>query len=259
MKWVIFVVLMCGVVAAGFYSAKVEVAVVKDRLRDRIDTILGKLDVQRKQVSLGLTGLKEGIERLRKARLQAQVKGEQIQRRVKPQQERIANVDATLRSLRDHLAANKPTEIAGRTYTVAELQELAAQALDTRKAYAEQLAGLQEAQARLAKVAATLARRQQDAEHRLLRMEGEVAALDCNRAALEAVEQASAAMAEPDVSLTKSLDSLQETVNNLCSDVEVELRVQDQQLAADTTKPLDAIESANPGDTIGEIDKALGK
>ncbi len=265
MKKISLLIVVCGLLYAGYFrgcGARGEL--VKQKLTERIDQMLGAIDVKRQEIDIAVNGLKGGIEGLRRAKIRAQVSGEQIQRRAKPQEERLAAIDSALKILRGHLAAGKPTEIAGRSYTPAELQDLANRVLGARKSCAEQMEGLHEAQKRLEKVATTLDRRQQDAENRLNQIEGQLAALDANRVALTALQQASEAVGNPDGTLVKNLDRLQENVTTLCGDVEVELRVQDEQWAADAAKSIDSIETTvahiqGPPNTIAEIDKIIGK
>jgi predicted nucleic acid-binding Zn-ribbon protein len=221
------VVVVCGALLVGLvhgYGARVEVA--KDKAMQRIDSLLGSMDVKRKEIELSVNGLKEGIDGLTRAKIKAQVCGDQVQRQAKPQEERLASMDSALKTIREHLEAGKPVEIAGKTYSPAELNELADRVIQARKVSAGQLDGLHEAQGRLQKVVVTLERKQQEIQNHLTEIEGQVAVIDSNRIALTAMQRSAEAMGESDGSLAKSLDHLQDKVNGLFADVEVELRCQ---------------------------------
>ena len=59
------VVVVCGALLVGLVhgcGARVEVA--KDKAMQRIDSLLGSMDVKRKEIELSVTGLKEGIDGL---------------------------------------------------------------------------------------------------------------------------------------------------------------------------------------------------
>ena len=163
MNRIVVAVLVCvALVMACVYGCGARMEVAKDKIQAKIDSILGTMDVKRKEIEISVANLKEGINGLRKAKIKAQVSGDQIQRQAKPQEEKLASMDAALKTLRGHLETGKPVEIAGKTYSPAELKDMADRVMEARKACAGQLAGLHESQGRLQKVAATLERRQHD-------------------------------------------------------------------------------------------------
>jgi chromosome segregation ATPase len=261
MKWLVLGACCIVVLALAFgWGARGEVA--KDKLKARIDAILGKMDVQRKEVELGIKGLKEGIDGLRRAKIRAQVSGEQIARQAQPYEDRLANMDSALKTLRGHLEANKPVELAGKTYSSQELKEMASSVLNARKVCSGQLDGLHQAQGRLKQVASALERKQTEAQTRLVNIEGQVAVIDTNRIALTAMQQSADLMGENDGNLAKGLDHLQEKVNGLFVDVETQIRVEDEKWAvADATKQLDTVDALvakiHPSDPKTEIDKII--
>ena len=185
----IFAGLVCGVLASALVlgcGARLEVA--KDKVREKIDSLLGTMDVKRKEIELSVTGLREGISGLRKAKIKAQVGGDQIGRQAKPQEERLAAMDGALKTLKGHLETGKAVEIAGKTYSPEELKSLTEQVIQSRKACAAQVDAFHESQGRLQKVAATLERKQQEAQSRLTEIEGQLAVIDSNRIALTAMQ-----------------------------------------------------------------------
>ena len=265
MTRIVLIVVLCGALLIGLVhgcGARGQVAVGK--LKEKIDFLLGTMDVQRKEIELSVNGLKEGIDGLRKAKIKAQVSGDQIQRQAKPQEEKLANLDVALKTLRGHLEAAKPVEIAGTTYSPAELKVMTDRVIQARKASAGQLDGLHEAQSRLQKVVATLERKQQEVQNRLTEIEGQVAVIDSNRIALTAMQRSAEVVGESDGSLAKSLDHLQDKVNGLFADVEVELRTEDAKWGEVASKEIDSVDGMvariqNSHDTVAEIDRLIGK
>ena len=267
MNRIVVAVLVCvALVMACVYGCGARMEVAKDKIQAKIDSILGTMDVKRKEIEISVANLKEGINGLRKAKIKAQVSDDQIHRQAKPQEEKLANMDAALKALKGHLKTGKPVEIAGKTYSPAELKDMADRVMEARKACAGQLSGLHESQGRLQKVAATLERRQHDTEGRLAAIEGQLAVIDSNRIALTAMQQSAMALGESDGTLAKGLDKLQDKVNSLHADVEVDLRCEDEKWAEteSATKEIDSVEATvarlqGSRDTVSEIDKILGK
>ena len=163
--------------------------VAKEKALEKIDSLLGTIDVKRKEIELSVDALKDGLGGLRKAKIMAQVKLDQLDRKVRPVEERLATIDDTLKTLRDHLKSGTAVEIAGRSYSQDELKLMATQVIAEHKGAAEQLSGLRDSQVRLKKVVATLERKQQEYESKLLAIENRVAVIDASRIALTATER----------------------------------------------------------------------
>jgi hypothetical protein len=252
---------VCSVLLAALAigcEARLEVA--KERVKEQIDSLLGSMDVKRKDIDLSVSGLRDGINSLRKAKIRAKVSKEGIESQARPLEEKLVSLDAVLNILRGHLKASEPVEIAGKTCSHDDLNDLTDRILQARKIYVGQLTGFHEAKDRLEKVASTLERKQLDLQQHLAAIEGQLVVIDSNRTALVAMQKSAEAMGN-DGSLSKSLDTLQAKVNVLYSDVEVELRTEDAKWA-DEGKEIDAVETnvagfETPQDRIGEIDKIL--
>jgi len=95
-------------------EARVEVA--KEKALVKIDSLLGTMEVKRKEIDISVRALKVGINGLRKSKIKAQVKHDQLEQKVVPITDKIASIDQSLKKLRDYLASGKPVDIAGKTY-----------------------------------------------------------------------------------------------------------------------------------------------
>jgi hypothetical protein len=120
LKAPLIVLVMVSVVGCG---SRVEVA--KEKALAKIDSLLGTMEVKRKEIDISVRALNDGINGLRKAKIKAQVKHDQLEQKVIPISDKIASVDQSLKKLRDHLASGEPVDIAGKTYSPQELKQMA--------------------------------------------------------------------------------------------------------------------------------------
>jgi phage shock protein A len=259
MRRLFLLLILCLVPAALFvYGCGPRGEVAKKKLTDRLDDVLGRMDVQRQEIDDGIRATKKAVEGVRKARITAQVKLDQIDEKAKPFEEKLAQCDQTLARLRDLLKADQPADIAGKTYSVADLKDMA------RKDAEKQIDGFKTARENMRKVVADLTRQQQALEGRLANLQGQVAKLDAEMAAAKAMKQASASMGDKDASLAANLDSLEEKVASLSADVRAELQSESEKWSeAKTDKAISDVDAfmrdvQRPTDTVAEIDRILG-
>ena len=236
-------------------AARTEVA--KEKALAKIDSLLGTIDVKRKDIEISVDALRDGLGSLRKAKIMAQVKLDQLDRKVRPVEDRLATIDDTLMTLRGHLKSGSAVEIAGRSYSPDDLKAMATQVIAERKGAAEQVSGLRDSQVRLKKVVATLERKQQDYESKLLAVENRVAVIDASRIALTALKEAGEAMDGGEQGLARSVEKLEGKVNALYAEVETELIFEDAKW--DDSAVMDTFIAGvqKPTETIDAINKVL--
>lgn len=266
MKNVVVAVLLCSLVAiASLAGCGVRAEVAKEKVIQRIDSMLGSMDVKRKEIEHSVIALKDGLSELRKAKIKAQVKDDQVGRKVADVEDNIRRSDSSLRTLREHLTVGSSVELAGTTYTAAKLNQLSKRVIRQRQDYAAQLAGFTKAQSRLQKVVETLEAKQTDYESKLADIEHQLAVIDSNRLALNAMKDAAEAMDGSEKSLSQNVAQLEEKVNDLYADVEAELIGEDAEwqhrAGSRSLTSADAIVEAmqTADDTIGEIDAILAE
>ena len=259
MKRLVIIVSLCVLSGCG---ARAEVA--KEKALEKIDNLLGSMDVKRKEIELSLKALKDGVAGIRKAKIKAQVKHDQIGQRAEPFQAKIAQADTTLKKLRDYLASNEAVEIAGKKYSPDELKKMANDVIGARKSNTDQVAGFEKSQTNLKKVVTTLEKRQREYETRISSLEGQIAQIDTQSVALKAMKDASASMGDADATLDENVTNLEDKVNDLFADMQGELLAEGDKWDATTAdKEIDSVDAfieatQEPTDTIGEIDKILG-
>jgi chromosome segregation ATPase len=255
MKKLVATYLVLAVLLTAGCEARTQVA--KEKALAKIDSLLGTIEVKRKEIELSMGALKDGLGGLRKAKITAQVQLDQIHRKVRPVEDRLSTIDDTLKTLRDHLKSGSSVEIAGRSYSPDQLKAMATQVIAERKGAAEQLNGLRDSQTRLKKVASTLERKQQDYEQNLLAIESRVAVIDASRIALTAMKEAGEAMDGGDLGLARSVEKLEEKVNDLYAEVETELIFEDSKWNDSAVMDTFIAGVQKPTDTIEAIDKVL--
>ncbi len=268
MKRLVFATMACGVISLFLVfvmpgcGSRVEVA--KKKAVERLDNMLGKMDVQRQEIDDGIRATKQAVEGVRKARIKAQVKCDQLEEKVKPSEEKMAQCDQTLARLRDLLKADMHAEIAGKTYSVSELKDMAGKVIQARKEAEGQISGYKTARESMKKVVADLSKQQHVLETRLTNLQAQVAKLDSEMAAAESMKEASAAMGGQDATLAANLDGLEEKVVTLSADVRAELKSESErwsEVKADQAiSDVDTFirDSQKPTDTLAEIDRILG-
>ncbi len=245
-------------------AGKARVDVAKKKLLDQIDDALGKMDVQKAEIDNGIKSAKQALNEVRKAKIKAQVSAEQLDEKVSPYQDKIARCDESLARLRDAIKADKPADFAGKTYNVAQLNEMAGKVIQARKEAADQIKGFDAARANMQKVVATITRQQQDLESRLTKLQAANSKLDSEMAAAKAMKQASASMGDANASLSDNLDELEKKIAVLSGDVRAELQGESEKWSeAKTDKAINDVDAfiqatRQPTDTIAEIDRILG-
>jgi len=243
-------------------GARVEVA--KEKTLEKIDSLLGSMDVKRKEVELSMRGLNDGVDGLRKAKIKAKVKRDQIQRQIDPIQEKIDATDKTLTKLRDLLAANEPAEVGGKQYSPEELKEMTAKVINGRKEFVGQRDALTKSLESLDKVVDSLDRKQQEYQQKHTQLENQIAEIDSKTVALTAMKDASASMGDSSAALAENVSDLEDKVNDLFADVETEMITEDEKWnEATANSEIDAVDefisaTQGSGDLLTEIDAILG-
>ena len=266
MRRLLLLLALCLVPTALFlmYGCGPRGEVAKKKGLDRLDDMLGKMDVQGAEIDDGIKATKRTVEGVRKARITAQVKCDQIDEKAKPHEEKLAQCDQTLAKLRDLLKADQPAEIAGKTYSVSELKDMAGKVIQARKQAEGQISGFKAARDSMKKVVADLNKQQQVLETRLTNLQAQVAKLDSEMSAAKAMKEASASLGDKDSTLAANLDSLEEKVASLSADVRAELRSESEKWSeAHANKAISDVDSfirdsQHPTDTLAEIDRILG-
>jgi chromosome segregation ATPase len=267
MRYAVLMVLAVGLTGgvllwSGVFGSRGEVA--KKKALDKLDDALGKMDVEKAEIETGIKSAKKAVGELRKAKHQAQAQLDLIDEKVRPHQDKMARCDETLAKLRDLITADAPAELAGKTYSVAELKAMATKVLEARKECEEKVKGFDTARTNMKNVVATISKKQDELEARVAKLEAAKSKIDAEYAAAQAMKKASAAMGDSDATLGENLDELEKKIAVLSGEVKAELAGESEKLTATgtdkTASEVDAFlkTTSSPGDPVGEIDKILG-
>ena len=239
--------------------------VAKKKALEKIDSLLGKLDVKREQISQEVAALKKGVDGLRQAKIKAKVKSDQINRKLEPIESRISAVDATLEKVRDPLKSGEPYEVGAKTYSSDDLKSLVADLLKRRKELDSQAAGFRKSKESLDKVSSSLERKQQSYQQELTRFESVIGEIDAKKIALKAMQDASKSMGESEATLAENVANLDDKIADLYAEVESQMMGEDEKWneieAMNEIDAVDAFIEANRGtdDQLAEIDAILGE
>ncbi|MFM2097083.1 MAG: hypothetical protein RIS70_4207 [Planctomycetota bacterium] len=247
-------------VGTGAFRARAEVA--REKLTSKIDSVLGDMDVKRKEIELGVSGFRDGLTKLRKAKVKAEVQREQLARRIEPVKDKIDNIDSALKKVRDQLASGSVAEIAGVKYEPHQLQRLAKQMLQDRQRNAAELDGYHKSQDQLTAIATTLGQKQSEYEQRLSGVECQIALIESRKTALTAMREAAAAMDGNEESFAVNVAELEHKVSDLYAGIEAELAGENARWSKDglvASDQLDAIIASSEGsdELIARIDRTV--
>jgi len=239
------------------------VQVAKDKINSKIDRMLGDVEVKRAAIQSEMDGLKSGLETMRQTRIKAEVKLEQLGKKTKPVNDRIAKIDAALGQIRQHLGAKEEVEINGKKYQPAEVQKMAQELIDQRKALSAEVKNLSMGEEGLKRSVSMLTSQRKRYENKLKQLASQVAEIDAKKTALDALKESSAAMGGNYETLASNVEELEGKVEDLFVDVEASLRAEeekwDEAEAENTIESVDrTLEAlASPQDTAAEIDAIL--
>ena len=224
--WILLAVvpaLLSAVWAATGSRARTQVAMTK--VVDRIDEMLGHLDVRRQEIDQAVVSLKDSLTDIRKARIRSQIKQEQLQEQTDPIRQKIAQVDETLGTLKTPLAEGTSAQLAGKTYSPTQVRQMIERLLSARRLLQKQLDGFQEVGQRLAVVVTSLEGQEGDCELRLASIEQRLAVCDVDRTAIQAMQGASQFLQDSAGGIPERFRGVEGKVNELYAEVQAELGI----------------------------------
>lgn len=233
--------------------------VARDRLLAEADRLLGEIEVKRKEIDPAIQQAEAALARLKKSRIEVQVRASQISSDLTSTHDRLAETDRALARLRDLLGQGSSVEIAGTAYTLTQLGGMATGAISTRKSLAAQVATLQSTQERLESVVALLETREQAGRDRLDSLKGLLVEIDAKAVALTAIKEA-ARVAEDAGAL--DCEALERQIQDLEAKVDGELAFHEEMLKQ-ATADSDSVatilrDTGSTDEVVAEIDRLLG-
>lgn len=249
---------LCSVLAVAGCGARAEVA--KDKILAQVDSLLGEIDVKQKEAEIGVRKLSAGIDHVTRGKIEAKVKLTQLSDKLAEAEGKIANADKALTRLRDYLKQDKDVEISGKTFTPAQLKEMAETTIIARKRLATEADALKSSKDRIASVVASLEQREKKGRHRLRALKQHLEEIDAKTVALKSIQDAAAISGE-----TAALDfeTVEKQVRDLSTKIDVELGFQDEKAKEAALADVGSLatvikQTSTARDTVAEIDNILG-
>ncbi len=233
--------------------------VARDRLLAEADRLLGEVEVHRKEIDPAIQTAEAALGRLKKGRIEVQVRASQISHHLTATNDRLAETDRALARLRELLGSDGPVEIAGTTYTSAQLNGMASRAISTRKGLTAQAATLLSTKDRLERVVTLLETREQAGRDRLDSLKGLLVEIDAKAVAVQAVKEA-ARVAEDAGAF--DFEALERQIQDLEAKIDGELAFHEEMLRQ-ATADSDSVatilrDTGSTDEMVAEIDKLLG-
>lgn len=265
-------VLAIGLIAAiSTVGCGPRVQVAKDKVIDKIDEMLGKLNVKLKKVEIAYDEVKTATEGLREKRIDAKVRLEKLQADAKRLEGERARLMAELQKAKPLLGQTADSDgnidHDGRPVSMEKLKSIADGAVRRVKAIDSQLntriKTLTNAYAQSLKA---IKSNEETSTKQLAQLTNQIDEIKSKKSALDAMKEASSIVA-PGVSLSDKFDELTSDVDDLLVDVDVEMATELEkideratQVEASASESLEDLlnEKTDASSTVSDIDALLG-
>lgn len=252
----LIVVLLCMMVVAGC-GARGEVA--RDNVLAQVDSLLGEINVKKKEAEIGVRNLTAGLDKITKGKIEAKIRLTKLTDKSTELEEKLLQVDKALERLRNHLKDEKDVEINGKTFSPQQLKEMAETMISSRKKLTVEIEALKSSQKRLENVVTSLQNRETEGRERLETLKRSLDEIDTKAIALKSMQEAAGLSGNTEVI---DFDGVSKQVADLSTRIDVELAFQDEKAGqtANEVQTLETIlrETSTTTDTVSEIDKILG-
>ena len=247
-------------------GARGKVAV--DNLVSTVDKMLGELKVKRQQIADKMEKLDEGIDNIKKAKIETTVKAEMLKKKVDDQKALEEKAKGNLMKLSDMLKkaeadSNKVYKAEnGKEYKLDTLKKTAEKLILNQKSIQTKRKGFEEAEETLKRVVKSLDSKLDDYTKTREKLTQTLDQIDAKRTAVEAMQSASSKIDGSD-NLKDSIAKLEKDIEELNVSVETSLRLEDEKWAeseeADELKEVQSLleSSGDSSDLIGEIDALI--
>ena len=231
-----------------------------------VDRLLGDLNVKQEVISKKMGGMKEQVEAIRKAKHEASVRSDMMNKDVDDAKIKLTALDENIKRLLPYLKdGTSVVEINGKQYQQTEVKTTVESLLTDRVSLANQLKAREDAKATLDKVAKDLQVKQDVANERLAKLRLALDEIGSKRLALDALKNASVLSQAGGVeTASQGFDDTEKSVKDLLTSVDAELRSENERF--DESRVMSDINAAKPtlidvstaSDTVMKAEKMLG-
>ncbi len=247
---------------AIFIGCEARSQVAADKIKDRIDAMLGKLDVKRKKIDNEMKSLKKSLATINEKRINAEVQLEMYQKDTKNIENKISRIEQTMAVFRPHLGTGESATIKGKEYSADEISKALKDLLKGLKSNTSALGNLSGSVGAFKRAKNLLATQEEQGKKAVKKLEQTLIEIDAKKKAAVAMKDAGSLAG--DDSITDRFADLQDQVNDLFIDVETAMRVEEQKITEFVDSQSDAVSDILDGmedddDLKAQIDAALGK
>lgn len=250
---------------AGLVGCQAQREVLGDNIKETVDSALGKMNVQKKEVEIGLREMKSAIGEIQKAKIEAVVRLEQLDKKMKPIQENQEKTQVALTKIKKWLDDGVSVDVGGESYDIAKLKKLATDTIEKHKDLKRQSENLVAEKAKLQKVHDSLEEKQTGLNKRYKNLENQLVALNDQILQAQAIEKASSLVGSGDETLTSKIDQIEGNLTKLEATTRKVLLTEEEKfneaMAKESTAKVDDLinATAEPADLSSEIDAILKK
>ena len=238
--------------------------VVKTDVVAAIDARLGEVRVRQTEMHQRVSGLSQGIDRLREGQITTEVRAEQIAKRVERAAALQLRAESALGSLRDLIAAKTGAVLGGKTYSPQELNPLGERVAAAVEAVRGQRTALEQAQRTLTESAVKLRARVEEGRLALSQLQNQLTLVDGKIDSLTVLRDAATIAGATDGSLANQFQTVQADLDSLYGKVEAGLRIEEDRWKTDFltgTADIEPLlkELGGSESTLQRIDELLGR
>jgi peptidoglycan hydrolase CwlO-like protein len=227
---VLAIALIGGIYIASTSGCGARAQVAGDKILQKIDGWLGELDVKRKEIANSVERLDAAIDRNHKAKVSAEVRLEEIDRKIEPVQSTIGRIKQALIVINPHLDATAEVEINGKMMSPEKIQEVANQLLDQHESMSSQLGALKATRETYQRTLDLLSREYETSTKQMTSLKKKLDEIDIKKKALDDMKTAQTILGESG-SISDEFNDLEAEITDLFLEVETGMRVESEKVA----------------------------
>ncbi|MDG1810036.1 MAG: hypothetical protein P8J91_11990 [Pirellulaceae bacterium] len=204
--------------------------VAGDKVLDKIDKWLGELDVKRKEIENSVQSLEEAVENNHKAKINAEVRLDDMDRRMQPIQKRVDGIKVYLAEINPHLSSTEAVEINGKTMSPEEIKARANEFLEAYEMNNQELGALQATKETYKRAFDLLNKEYQISTQQMATLKKKLEEIDIKKTALDDMKTAQTVLGKSG-SISDKFNDLEVEINDLFIEVETEMRVESEKVA----------------------------
>jgi len=250
---ILAVALIGGVYLATTSGCGARAQVAGDNIMKKIDGWLGELDVKKTKIENKIGELTTAVDNVRKKKVEAEVRLEQLEKERGPVTAKIAEVKKALKVLSPHLKSTEDVEINGTMMSPEKINNFATELADEYDMLNQKLGGLDVSVKAYRQAFELLNRQAETGQTTLKTLSGKLQEIATKKEALDAMKTAQTIVGE-NGSISDEFNKLESEINDLFVDVETGMRLESEKISAREA----ALESSSNAvdEILGDIEVA---